>query len=296
MKYHGFLTWFLLTPLAAVLVASSPAEDGSDQLMIWVAKHYSSWDNPLHTELLINDATVNIYTSDTVEPIGTHIREGWNRITLVTTVQEPASQSNQLIFRVGPMHEDHETNQRVMEPVQWEFRNGTDWKFESGKFSHPLGPQVKQVALSFDLYYAGMQRENQQLKEGDYVLIGKSSYSSWDSPVTAMVYLNETPLNSFALGTRQLIVTSLLKSGKNEFKLVSSRVKNVIQSNDVEFTLAGPAEWNVQRGQYVVNPVVQFKSRQGWTQDSKTGQWRNPLAPDSDRMERVIAFMLKEPQ
>jgi hypothetical protein len=41
-------------------------------------------------------------------------------------------------------------------------------------------------------------------------------------------------------------------------------------------------------------PIVEFKARQGWQQDAATGQLINPAAFDSETIERVISFVLKE--
>lgn len=90
------------------------------------------------------------------------------------------------------------------------------------------------------------------------------------------------------------MITPFLKQGKNEIKLISSRVKYSVEKNDIEFVVAGPAEWNVAKGQYLLKPILQFKSMQGWTLDSKTGMLVNRAKPDSESIERVIPFILKE--
>ncbi|MGH9532130.1 MAG: M48 family metalloprotease, partial [Terriglobales bacterium] len=260
-----------------------------------VKRNYNSWDNPLHTELSINDVAVNIFTSETIEPIAEQLKEGWNTITLKTTPQEPANQSNGLIFRIGRMKKDEAGKSLVMEPVVWEFRNDTDWKFNEAtqSFSHPLGPKVKEVTISYRIFNAGMDKEGAELNAGDYVLIGKPMYSSWNSPVVGTVWVNGTPLNSFLLQQRSVVITPLLKKGRNEIKLVSTRVKNSIARNDIQFEIAGPAEWNVAESKYTLPRVVQFNAMQGWVQDPKSGQLIQRLKPAADEIERVVPFLLK---
>jgi len=288
------LSGLLLAILPVLLVATEVSLD-SAQIMIWAQRNYNSWDNPLETELSVNGNLVNIFSSDTFEPIEKYLKNGWNDLTLITRPQVPAGKDNELIFRVGPMQADPKDAKRmVMAPVLWEFRNGTDWSFNNGLYSYPLGPNVKEVTLSYQLYYAGLDLENQQLNAGDFVLQGKPNYTSWNSPVTATVFVNGTPLNSFTLHPRQVVITKLLRPGKNEIKLISRRVKNAIKDNDILFTVGGPAEWNVSRKQYLFKPIVEFKARQGWQQDAATGQLINPAAPDSETIERVISFVLKE--
>jgi hypothetical protein len=278
---------FLLTPVRS---QNSPA----GPMSIWAQRHYQTSDNPLQTELRINEKTINIYTSDTFEPVAGDLKPGWNVISLKTTPQSPSAKQNGLLFRIGPMHKDERDNKMVMAPVLWSFNNFTDWEFKDGRFLHPLGPDVKEVTLSFRIYYAGLDREQQELKAGDYVLRGKPRYASSNAPVTATVWVNGTPLNTFTLEPREVVITSLLKPGKNEIRLVSSRVQNSIKANDIEFDVAGPAEWNVPRKGYVVTPLLQFGSMQGWSTDPRTGKLVNSEKPDSDTLERVIPFILKE--
>lgn len=272
----------------------SAQKTGSEPFLLWVKPNFGSWDNPLHSEFSVNGKTVNIFTSDTFEPIGQYLKEGWNTITIKTTPQQPANKSNGLIFRLGPAHKTPGKDQWIMEPIIWEFRNDTDWKFDNGRYSHPLGPDVKEVTLSYKIYYAGLQNENLKLKAGDFIISGKPTFSSWNSPITATVFVNGTPLNSFLLAKRGMVITPFLKQGKNEIKLISSRVKHSIEKNDIEFEVAGPAEWNVGKGQYLLKPILKFKSMQGWTFDSKTGILVNRAKPDSESIERVIPFFLKE--
>ena len=272
----------------------SAQETGSEPLLLWVKRDYNAWDNPLHSELSVNGKTVNIFTSDTFEPVGQYLKEGWNTVTIKTTPQQQANKGNGLIFRLGPAHKAPGKDQWIMEPILWEFRNDTDWKFANGRYSHPLGPDVKEVTLSYKIYYAGLQNENTKLKAGDFVLSGKPSYNGWNAPITATVFVNGTPLNSFLLAQRGIVITPFLKQGKNEIKLVSSRVKHSVRKNDIAFEVAGPAEWNVEKGQYLLKPILQFKSMEGWTLDSKTGVLVNRAKPDSESIERVIPFVLKE--
>lgn len=260
-----------------------------------VSREFGSWDNPLHSELSINDVAVNIFTSETNEPIADQLKEGWNTITIKTVPQEPANKSNGLLFRIGRMKKDDASKNLVMAAVLWEFRNGTDWKFTEAtqSFSHPLGPKVKEVTLSYRIFNAGMDREGVELSAGDYVLTGKPAFASWNSPVVGTVWVNGTPLNSFLLQQRSVVITSLLKKGRNEIKLVSTRVQNSIKGNDIQFEIAGPAEWNVAESKFVLPPVAKFNAMQGWVQDPKSGQLIQRLKPKAEEIERIIPFLLK---
>jgi Zn-dependent protease with chaperone function len=284
---------------AEVLAAREAAEKAAAAalagLQVSVSREFSSWENPLHSELTINDVAINIFTAEATEPLAEHLKDGWNTITLTTTPQEPASKSNGLVFRIGRMKRDEASKSLVMERVLWEFRNGTDWKFNEAtqSFSHPLGPKVKEVILSYRIFNAGMDREDAEMQAGDYVLTGKPAFSSWNSPVVGTVWVNGTALNSFLLEPRSVVITSLLKKGRNEIKLVSTRVKNSIKNNDIQFEIAGPAEWNVTENKFVLPRVAQFNAMQGWVQDPKSGQLIQRLKPAAEEIERVIPFLLK---
>jgi hypothetical protein len=132
------------------------------------------------------------------------------------------------------------------------------------------------------------------LRAGDFFLQGGPDSKYSNVPVTATVFVNDTPLNSFILAERQVVITPLLKKGKNEIKLVSSRVANAIQDNDIILSVAGPAEYNVPRRKYEAKPIVEVKAMQGWERVKKTGQLVGKADPNAKTIERVIPFFLDE--
>jgi hypothetical protein len=114
---------------AAVLVVLSGAlapvaSQETAALSTWVERQFASGDNPLHTEFVVNGATVDIFTSDALQPIAAQIKDGWNTIVLKTTPQVPATKRNGLIFRVGPARQ--QGTKVAMSPVLWRFDNETD--------------------------------------------------------------------------------------------------------------------------------------------------------------------------
>jgi hypothetical protein len=260
--------------------------------MVWTQRRYTSWENPLHSEFLINGKTIDIFTSDTHKPIESYLKKGWTTITIKTTPEDSANRDNDLSFSIGPVHRDKNDHLRMA--VIWKFRNGTDWKFKEGSYTHALGPQAKDVTLSHRVYYAGLDHEGRRLRTGDYIVTGKPEYGGWNAPVTATVFVNGTPLNSFLLEGRQVVITPLLKQGKNEIKLVASRVKNAVRQNDIAVSVAGPAEYSAAQERFLVKPIVEAKAMQGWQQDKRTGQWFSKADPDADTVERTIPFFLEE--
>ena len=122
---------------AAAEPAAEPvvAAGASAPIMVFVERGYS-WENPLHSEFIVNGKTVDIFSSDTRKDITKHLKKGWNSIAMTTRVQEPASESNSLTFRIGPVNKDSKTGKLTMDPVLWRFDNGTDWTYNNGKYSH----------------------------------------------------------------------------------------------------------------------------------------------------------------
>lgn len=148
---------------------AQPIQEG--KLYIWFEKFFSNHEYHLHSEFIINGETVDIFTADTFELIEDRIKDGWNDIAIKTTAQSPTNKKNYLTFRIGPMHRDpNNTDRFIMSPVVWEFRNGTDWDFNNGQFLHALGPEVKEVELSYHLYWGGVENEVIGFKGGDYIL------------------------------------------------------------------------------------------------------------------------------
>ena len=75
-----------------------------------------------------------------------------------TTPQTGAANSNGLRFSIGPVEPGTRRGGVIMKRTP-EFRNDTDWSLSNGEFRHRLGPAVKEIALSFSLYFAGLQHE-----------------------------------------------------------------------------------------------------------------------------------------
>jgi len=273
--------------------AKADAEQaGEAAVMVWVRRQTGYQDNPLQSEFRINGETIDVFTSDTQKSIGKHVKKGWNDIVIETVPQQPASNNNSLWFSIGPVSRDKRDRQ-VMSPL-WKFGNGTDWEYKDGKFSHATGPDVKKVSLSYRVYYAGLDHENGKVRAGDFWLQGKPQTNYLNVPLTATVFVNDTPLNSFILAERQVVITPLLKKGKNEIKLVSSRVDNAVYANDIILTVAGPAEYHAPRRKYEAKPIVEFKAMQGWEHDKRTGQLVSKADPNAKTIERVIPFFLDE--
>ena len=282
-----------LAAALAQLAGPPPADVTVDPTTtLWVQREYSGWENPLHTEMAINGTTINIFTSDTFQPIAQNLRPGWNTITFVTTPQEPAANNNGLIFRIGPSRDDGQgTN--VMNPVLWTFRNDTDWSLDDGVFSHPLQPDPKQVSLTYHLYYGDLAHEGQALEAGDYVVQGGPEYSGWNTPLIGTVVVNGHALTSFLLEERQLVINDLLQQGRNEVQLIAMAVDRSVNNNDIEVALGGPAEWNESQQRFLLNPIAELQAATGWNRDPDNGLYVHPEDPGQRVVVRSAPFFLQ---
>lgn len=274
-------------------LASKAAPDAAS-FDVWVDRTYSAWDNPLHTELGINGAVVDLFSSDRTLPVGEYIQPGWNTVSLKTTADQNVTQTNGLRFRMGPARSGKTKGERRMSPVIWEFRNDADWSLNAGVLRHRLGPTVKELTLDIPLFYAGLDVETREAAVGDFILSGKAQIGSTATPITATIWVNGTPLSTFTSNHRDVVITSLLRPGRNDIKVVSRRIKGIVQDNDIEFTVFGPVEWNVQQNTHVGSPVLTFGSMQGWQRDPKTGELMNGADPEADQVERVIPLLIKQ--
>lgn len=285
------VSWLVAANAAAGIAQAVP---GVEAMTVWVQRAYSSRVNMLHTELKINGQLVDVFSSDTFKPIDTYLQKGENTIIFRTFQKGSEDRENGLILRIGPTRKDEKRNRMVMDPVLWEFRNRTDWDFKDGKYIHALDPDTKEMTLTYRVYFAGLEHEAKPIRKGDFVLQAKTGYSSWNAPVTATVYVNGRPLNSFMLHERQAVITPLLRQGKNEIKIISRRVKDSLRENDLTLTVAGPAEYIPAQKQFRVKPIVEAKAMTGWKRDKTTGQLANTNDPAAEEDERTLTFTLEE--
>src|SRR5262245_56718107 len=275
--------------VSAVKKAARPAP--ATTLTLRVERNYKSWDNPLHSELSINGKSIGTFSSDTDRAISEHLQVGWNTITMKTIPQTGATHDNHLIFHVGPVRKA-EDGKRVMGPVIWTWQNGTDWKFDDGKFTHQLGPDTKDVTVTYKLYFAGLDSERRKLGAGDYVLTGDQNYHQSNTPLVATVFVNGQAVTTFLGDRRQVVITPLLRKGENVVRLVSTRVPNAIADNNIKCSVAGPAEYNVTHGRYELAPVIQLDAMNGWKRHPKKGELMNQVKSGEDTIDREIKFTL----
>src|SRR5262249_14342653 len=157
------------------------------------------------------------FSSKTQQAIGKYLKMGWNTITLKTTRLDPAREWNCLNFAIGPTHK--KGDELVMSTTLWAFDNGTDWKHQGDRMQHRSGPDVKEVTLTFRVFFAGMKHVGGKLKNGDYLLTAHQYYRS-TPPMTTTLVVNGTTLTTWLGQARpQAILNPLLKKGKNEIRI-----------------------------------------------------------------------------
>ena len=287
-------------PVAAQEPAKSDAPaKPKEKIMVWVEKFFDSHDCALETELTINDKSVGKFQSSTQKDITDLVKAGRNTIVLTTTPQEPASTDNCLTFRIGAVTTNAKTKKTTMNPIVMVARNDRDWKLnaDTGKFTHPFGPNPKtpakkSVSLTYNFYYAGLDGDRAEVKEGDYVLQGESFFG--DNPsVVATVTVNGKSVGSFLGGRRSLVITDLLKPGENEIRLETEAVANQLYDNSTSFEILGPMAYSTAKEKFLGKQVVQIKAMEGWARDKNTGVLHVKGKPGTFTHERTIRFTLE---
>jgi hypothetical protein len=271
-----------------------PDDPARETIEVWVRQDYNN-DCPLVSELRVNGNLIDKFSSTSQRAMGKHVKMGWNTLTLKTTVRPEVKDSNSLKFLIGPTHKDPATGRTVMEPVLWSFTNRTDWSQKNGVYRHRLGPDVKEATLSFQLLYAGAQSSKAEVKAGDFVLQHNQDYL--DTPiVTSTVFVNDQPLTTFLGQERnQAVITALVKKpGDNEVKVVTHRITNVLENNNVRFDFGGPAAYNATQEKFEMKPLLNFRSTDGWIQDKQSGQWEVSGKAPGGPLQRDFSFKLDE--
>jgi hypothetical protein len=271
-----------------------------EKIMVWVEKFNASYDCSLETELTVNGKSVGKFQSTTQKDISDLIKAGRNTITFTTTPMEPATNNNQLTFRVGQVTTNPRNKKTTMSPILMVYDNNQDWKLndDTGKYTHPFGPNPKTpakktVTHTYNFYYAGTAADRAEVKEGDYVLQSESFYG-YNPSVVATVTVNGTSVGSFHGGQRSLVVTDLLKpGGENEIKLEVEAVANQLLDNDLSFEILGPMTYNTAKQKFLGKMVVQFKGTEGYTRDKDTGVLHLKGKPGTFTHERTVRFSLE---
>lgn len=281
----------LMAPLA--LVGEPPETNASADrvLSLWVTKPFSE-DVALHSELRINDQTIGQFSGPTNRAISQFVKSGWNTFTLRTTVNPVYHDRNWLKFTIGMVYKDPESKKMVMNPVLWSFDNVTDWKFDKGAVYHQSSPEAHEGTIGFSLFYAGPEPVQPKLKNGDFVL-GIRQHFSENPTATAAIIVNGTPFSSLMGPDRnQLVITGLLKKGKNEVKVITHRVRGGMCKNDIEIQIGGPADYSPRQEKFQMPIVQECHAITGWEQDKKSGLWHIAKKPEMDSIERVLTFEL----
>jgi hypothetical protein len=245
----------------------------------------------LHSELWINDQLVDVFTSNTRKAVESNFKRGENVVRIKTTPQPGAGSHNDLHFSFG-LASRNKDDELVMVPL-WSFYNGTDWTFNDGRLVHVLGKEVKEHEMTLRLYFAGPDRLLREVAKGDYVLQAAADSVYKNTPVTVTVYVNGNPLNSFGKQSQQVVVTDLLKQGRNEIRVVSRLSTGSMGANDVKVSLGGPAKFELATQTYTLAPVLKdMHGIEGWRQNPQTLVWENVGTPGSTDVERTFTFTL----
>lgn len=279
--------------LSALKAASAGAGASAEKLplMLWVTGN--NYDvNHLTSEIVINGQNLGKFNTETKQKLDGVIKRGWNDVVITTSPSKPTVDCEGLQFTIGAVRRDEKKGADVMDRPLWSFTNKNGWRFEDGRFIHALGPKTKQAVHAVKLYYAGLEHERtESANEGDYVL--ECDVNSYDGdPVAATVFVNGAPLNTFFNQQRQIVITDLLKQGRNEIRLVTGAMSNNSKGDYQGFKILGPLEYNVARQTLVGMPVLQFKSMVGWRRDPDSLRLTYVEDPKAQSSEERFTFEL----
>lgn len=278
----------------AVLLALQGPKSATGSIMLWCAPQTKEWATPnLHSEISINGKVVEIFTSSKAKDVGGFLKHGWNTITMKTPAGAPYGEGNYLRFQFGPVHKG-KGNEPVMSPVIWRFTNGLDWQDKGGKWTHQSDPDAKAVTLTFTVYLGHPELEREGGKKADYILHAAPNVVGATTPVSSTVTVNGTTFTSLLGVQRDIVITPLLKKGKNEVEIVTHRVSGVIYDWSSTIVVAGPGEWIATENEYQFKEIVKLRNLDGWIRDSKTGKWLNKENPEEETVKRVLTFNLDE--
>jgi hypothetical protein len=283
--------------LVAIQLQADYVDPELKTIMAWTSAFWAGEPNHLHAKLSINGAEVATFDNPKQVPIGKYLNKGWNTICVET---KPASDQeygddayNHLAFHIGPTHKDPNEDLLVMQPTLLQFHNGGGWEITDGKFVHALGAHRKSVALSYRFYLTGQADEKTRIAEGDYVLQFKPFWDGDQAPITTTVFVNGTPFDTFVNPVRHFIITPALNKGENTLKIVTHRVPNELEDNDIT-VIVGKAKWHVADREFKLSPIVEVEANKGWVRSEASGQLENRVQPGADFIERTVTFQLDE--
>ena len=164
---------------------------------------------------------------------------------ILKTTAEATQQDNGLRFRLGPVVPGAGTRW-LMKPVLWEFHNDTDWSLEQWRVPASARPNC-QGGRPDSALLRRVGHENEEPAAGDYILQGtpqsESRYRVRDSHDLRQRHAAEYLYLGSARGRYHIVAPC----GPKRNQVVSNRVAGVVEDNDIEFTVFGPVEWDVNR-------------------------------------------------
>lgn len=287
-------------PPTGEVSATEEAKSASAKAPIILAAHkpIDSQEACLVSEVFINGVSLGSWSSNREMDVTSHLKPGKNSFKFVTAPRQAGSKDYHLSFKLGAVHENPRTKNRVMRPVLMIWRNNHEWESdEDGKFTHPFGPNPKtpdqkSVTVSFTFDYAGVAADLREPKEGDYILTSNSALG-YCASVVPTISINGKSFGSFHAGERGLVVTDALKAGDNEIGVSTTPVAGQLDDIDIGFELIGPVSYDIAKKKWIGKRVTSFKAQQGWKRNKTTHVLEVQGQPGVVKLDRKVEFRLE---
>lgn len=250
--------------VAAVVAKAEPERGGGltaaeraefDLMHVFSRKNFG-YPNGLHTEVLVNGTSAGVLTDKGALPIGRLLRPGENVLQFRTFcgARTTSGYPTCLILDVGPAHRTGSGLQ--MDRALWAYSNGADWAFQKGPglWTHKADPAAKDATVTARVYFTGLKGEG-GVGRDDYVLHAANGVANHFPPLTATAFINDVPVNSVFGVQRAVVITHLLRPGKNSVKLVARGLENHLGPDNPLKLSVGRGKFNAASGKVLISPL-----------------------------------------
>ncbi len=238
------------------MVAAPTIQSDADlSKMYLVVRREYSWEPGLRIEPMINGTSVGVFSDMNALKIGHLLKKGENTIEFRSSPVASSAKDNTMQVSIGEAKLNSDGSSVQMDRVLWSYDNDADWSYQSadGKFVYKMNPSAKESTVTAKVMLNGLQCET-PIGHGDFVIEGKYEYS-WASPITATIFVNNQPTSSLLNSSRTLVISSLLKPGNNEIKIVSRGVDNSLASDNALNITIGKCKFNPANNSYTMTSI-----------------------------------------
>ena len=275
-------------PEAGELTAAEKAD--FDKMYLFSKAHYDSWENGLHTEVLVNGQSAGVFKGNDAVPVGKLLKKGENVLQFRTFSAGKTEKHNGVTFAFGPAARNNQ-GKLVMDGSVWRYDNAPDWVFQEGDGSY-VHKADQDTPVTARVYFTGLAGEK-RLGRDQYAVLGLFDYDSWGGQVTATLYVNGVPVNSFFGKSRTVVITPLLKPGVNTIKMVVRGMEHYLGKENKLTLIAGPSKFDTKSNQFAVQPQVSQKALIDLRRNEEN-KWVSVKDPNADTVTYTHELTVKD--